>query len=101
MSGGNWRLVLLSCGWFFAQWENCSVPENPPNHLMILWLKILWPVYHRPRYVVRKIDLARWLWQSPMKRTRIAVFPLAICKSVFLCASVVDLALRDEMVSLS
>src|SRR5713101_841146 len=60
VSGGNWRSVSLSCGWFYASCEVCSNPESPPNQL-----KILWRVYHHPKDVVRKIDLARWHWQSP------------------------------------
>jgi hypothetical protein len=54
MSGGNWRWLSLSHGWFYASCEACSNPESPPNQL-----KILWRVYQRQKDAARKIDLAR------------------------------------------
>ena len=80
-----WQLAIgVVVLWFVLRFVGtCSVPENPPSHSTILWWKILLRVLPRPRSEVRTIDMARWLWQSLMRRTRIAVIPLAICKSVF------------------
>ena len=81
-----WQLaIVVAIVWLVLRFVRSLFKSREPSESVE---EILWRVYHRPRDAVRKIDLAPWRWQSPMRKTRIAVFSLAICKTAFLRVSV-------------